>query len=329
VRRREFIEWLGSVAIAGVPIARAQQSAAPIIGYLNPGAPAEVEATGVLPAFREGLRQVGYIEGQNVAIEYRFANNDNRALPTLALELTRRNVAVIAAVGGNAPALAAKAATTTIPIVFRTSSDPVELGLVASLSRPGGNMTGVGSIVQALSGKRLQLIREIVPAATTISALVNPTSFDAEAEWKALEAVARATGVNLVRLDAGNPAEIERAFDTLVQRQSGALLAGADAFFFFQREQLVSLAARHVVPAIYHAREAVEAGGLMSYGPSNFDGHRLAGVYVGRILRGERPAQLPVEQSTRIEMFLNLKTAKALGLTITETLLATADKVIE
>jgi putative tryptophan/tyrosine transport system substrate-binding protein len=238
-------------------------------------------------------------------------------------------VAVIAAVGGSAPALAAKAATTTIPIVFRTGADPVRLGLVASLNRPGGNLTGIAAIGHSLWGKRFELIRELVPKITVAASLINQTSFDNEPEWKDYEALARPLGVRLIKLEASNPAEIERAFGVLNERQAQALLAGDDAFFYFQREQLVSLAARHRVPTIYHAREAVEAGGLMSYGQNNSDGHRRAGIYTGRILKGERPADLPVEQATRLEMLLNRKTSQTLGLAVPETLLVEADEVIE
>jgi putative tryptophan/tyrosine transport system substrate-binding protein len=327
MRRRDFVAGLGS-ALGWPALARAQR-AMPIIGYLNPGSPGEVEATDVLPAFRRGLAEVGYVEGRNVAIEYRFADQDNARLPALAKDLASRGVAVIAAVGGSAPALAAKAATTTIPIVFRTGADPVRLGLVASLNRPGGNLTGIAAIGHSLWGKRLELIRELVPQATMIGSLVNQASFDNETEWKEFEAVVKPLGIRLLRLEASNPAEIERAFGQLVDKQAQALLAGDDAFFYFQREQLVSLAARYRVPTIYHAREAVEAGGLMSYGQNNSDGHRRAGIYTGRILKGERPAELPVEQATRLEMLLNRKTARTLGVAVPETLLVEADEVIE
>src|SRR5215470_10842518 len=241
MRRREFIAGLGSAAAWQIT-ARAQQKM-PVIGYLNPASPAEAEGTGLLPAFRQGLAQVGYLERQNVTIEYRFAQNDNARLPALARELVQRGVDVIAAVGGNAPALAAKAATTTIPVVFRTGSDPVQLGLVASFNRPGGNLTGIAAIGNSLSGKRLELIREFVPTATRVAALVNQTSSDVEAEWREFEAVAKPRGVTLLRLEASNRDEIERAFAVLVERGAQALVAGSDAFFYFQREQLVSLAA--------------------------------------------------------------------------------------
>ncbi len=327
MRRRDFVAGLGSTF--GWPALARAQRAMPIIGYLNPGSPAEVEATDVLPAFRRGLAELGYIEGRNVAIEYRFANKDNARLPALAKDLASRGVAVIAAVGGSAPALAAKEATTTIPIVFRTGADPVRLGLVASLNRPGGNLTGIAAIGHSLWGKRLELIRELVPKLTMVASLINQTSFDNEAEWKDYESLIRPLGVRLIKLEASTPAEVEQAFDALVEKQAQALLAGDDAFFYFQREQLVSLAARYRVPTIYHAREAVEAGGLMSYGQNNSDGHRRAGIYTGRILKGERPADLPVEQATRLEMLLNRKTARTLGLAVPETLLVEADEVIE
>jgi putative tryptophan/tyrosine transport system substrate-binding protein len=327
MRRRDFVP--GLVSTLGYPVfARAQRSL-PVIGYLNPGSPAEVEATDVLPAFRRGLAEVGYVEGRNVVIEYRFSNHDNARLPALARELASHGVAVIAAVGGSAPALAAKAATKTIPIVFRTGADPVRLGLVASLNRPGGNLTGIAAIGHSLWGKRLELIREVVPATEVVGSLVNQASFDNEIEWRDFEAVVKPLGITLLKLEASNPSEIERAFAMLVDKRAQALLAGDDAFFYFQREQLVSLAARYRVPTIYHAREAVEAGGLMSYGQNNSDGHRRAGIYSGRILKGERPAELPVEQATRLEMLLNRKTARTLGLAVPETLLVEADEVIE
>src|ERR1700722_3498300 len=327
MRRRDFIA--GFAGTMAWPVLVRAQPTMPVIGYLNPGSPAEVEATDVLPAFRRGLAKVGYVEGRNVAIEYRFANKDNARLPALAKDLAGRGVAVIAAVGGSAPALAAKAASTTIPIVFRTGADPVRLGLVASLNRPGGNLTGISAIGHLLTGKRLELIRELVPKLSVVASLINQASFENEVEWKDFETAVQPLGISLVRVEASTPAEIDRAFGMLVEKQAQALLPGDDAFFYFQREQLVSLAARYRVPTIYHAREAVEAGGLMSYGQNNSDGHRRAGVYPGRILKGERPADLPVEQATRLEMLLNRKTARTLGLAVPETLLVEADEVIE
>jgi putative ABC transport system substrate-binding protein len=275
------------------------------------------------------LAEAGFVENKNVAIEYRWAENQNNRLPALALDLVRRRVAVIVAVGGTAPALAAKTATSTIPIVFRLGSDPVELGLVASLSRPGGNITGVASLASALSAKRFELLHELSPGPASIAALVNPTSLDPESRTREWEVAARVLGVRLVVLNASSAGEIDRAFATLVQQRIGALLAGSDALYFAQRNQLVALAARHRVLALYHAREAVEAGGLMSYGPNIPDGYRLAGTYVGRILKGEKPADLPVQQSTRLELVINLKTAKALGIDIPTSILLRADEVIE
>ena len=271
--------------------------------------------------------EAGFVEGQNVAIAYRWAENQLDRLPALAVDLVRLPAAVIVV---NAPAaIAAKDATTTVPIVFMTGSDPVKDGLVASLNRPGGNVTGVSFLVGSLGSKRLELLRQLVPRATTIGILVNLTSPEAEAERKDLQAAAQAIGQQLIILDVGSDRDIETAFATFVQRGAGALLAGSGPFLTSHREQLVALAARYTLPMTYDAREFVAAGGLMSYGTSITDAYRQVGIYTGRILKGEKPADLPVMQSTKFEFVINLKTAKSLGLEIPPTLLALADEVIE
>jgi putative ABC transport system substrate-binding protein len=332
MRRREFIAGLASAALASSSIwplaARAQQPAVPVIGFLtvNPG---RSEAGYLLPAFHRGLGEEGYAEGRNVKVLYQWAGSAYDRLPALAADLVRRRVAVIVATGGTPVALAAKSATATIPIVLAGGGDPVELGLVASLNRPGGNVTGVSFVTVPLIAKRLELLHQLVPAAATIGFLVNPRSPQVAAETKEAEKAAGILGVRLAVVNASTPDEIERAFATLAEQRIGALLSGADALFGVQHNQLAALAARHALPAIYHTRDTVEVGGLMSYGGSISDAWRLAGIYAGRILKGEKPAELPVQQSTKIEMVINLKTAKALGLTFPVTLLAVADEVIE
>jgi ABC-type uncharacterized transport system substrate-binding protein len=328
MRRREFITLLGSSVAAWPFGARAQQPAMPVIGFLSPASP---NTRGeLIAAFHQGLAEAGYVEGRNVVIEYRWAKDQNEQLPVMAADLVQRRVAVIVAIDGTAAALAAKAATPTIPIVFIVGADPVELGLVASLGRPGGNITGVGALAVGTVAKRLQLLHELVPAAAEIAFLRNPTNpYFSALETRELQAAAAVLGVRLLLLNASSPHEIEAAFANLVAQRAGAFLLGTDPFFMTARDQLVALANRHAVPAIYPFREDAAAGGLVSYGASNRDAFRLVGGYTGRILSGNKPADLPVQQVTRIEMAINLKTANALGLAVPLPLLGRADEVIE
>ncbi len=325
MRRREFIAGLGGAAAWPV-VARAQQPALPVIGYLTDWT---VEADAVpLAAFRQGLSETGYIEHRSVAIEYRWAENTKAQLPALVDDLIRRRVAVIAA-NGTPSVLAAKSATRTIPIVFMTGGDPVEQGFVASLPRPGGNLTGVTLRNREVSTKLLEYMHKLLPGETTLAFLRNPTSQVQEVQTIELQVAARTLGVRLLVVNASDPSEFEAAFATLVRERAGGLVVGGDAMLIIARDQLFAYAARHALPTIYYYRELAEAGGLMSYGASLAEIFSLVGVYTGRILKGESPADLPVQQATRIQLTINLKTAKALGLTIPETLLATADEVIQ
>ena len=327
IRRREFIVALSSAAFGRPLTARAQQSSLPKIGVLSSKSPSE-EAR-LLVRFRQGLYEIGYVEGHNVAIEYSWAENQNERLQALAADLVRRQVTVIAAVGSTPAALAAKVATTTIPIVFMTAGDPVQLGVVSSMSRPGSNMTGVASFGVEVGPKRAELLHEVVPTATTMALLINPGSpAIAESTTKQVQAAARTLGLNLQVVHASTELDFDTVFATLIQR-AGGLVISPDAFFTARAEQLAALALRHRVPAIYQYPEFTAAGGLMSYGGNLTDLYRQAGVYVGQILKGEKPADMPVQQITKVELIINLKTARALGLTIPPMLLARADEVIE
>jgi len=323
IQRRQFIAGLGSAAAWPVG-ARAQQPAMPVIGLLNGSG-----AISSIPAFRQGLAETGFVEGRNLAVVYRSAEGDVARLPGMATELVSLQVKVIAAVGGDSSVLSAKAATTTIPIVFTTGGDPVVTGLVASLNRPGGNITGVSFLSGELEAKRLGLLHELVPNATTVAVLMNPNFLDAAKHLRDVQRAGDALGLQLLILDASSERDVDLAFATLAQKRAGALLVTADAFLFSQREKLVALAAHHAMPAIYSYREFITAGGLASYSASLADAYRQGGVYTGRILRGEKPSELPVQQSTKIELVLNLKTAKALGLDVPPSLLARAEEVIE
>ena len=328
MRRREFIALLGGAAAVWPGAARAQQAATPVVGFLHPGSP-DTNADR-LRAFRLGLKDAGYAEGENVTIEFRWAESQMDRLPALAAELVRRQVAVIVVPQGTASALAAKTATTTIPIVFNVSEDPVRIGLIASLARPGGNLTGINFFSGELVSKRLELLRQLVPGAARIAVLVNPANAtNTETTLREVERAALAIGLQIVVLKASTSREINAAFATFVRERADALFVGGDAFFTSRRVQIAPLTARHAVPALYSGREYVEAGGLMSYGANITDAWRQVGVYASRILKGSKPADLPVVQPSRFELVINAETARMLRLTVPPTLLARADEVIE
>jgi putative ABC transport system substrate-binding protein len=325
MRRREFIGNLIGAAVAWPLTAGAQQSVMPVIGYLNTRAPNEDPH--VLAAFRQGLAETGYVEGRNVTIEYRWAEGHNDRLPALAADLVRHQVTVIAA--NSQATVAAKAATTTIPIVFITGGDPVQIGFVPSLSRPGGNLTGVTTLDMELGPKRLELLHELLPKAETIAALINPTFPGNEIQARELQAAARTLGLQVHVLHASTDQDITTAFANVDRLQANGLVIGNDPFFSSRIEQLAALALHHAVPAVYGYREFVTANGLMSYGTDLAANYRLAGIYVGKILKGEKPAELPVQQLMKIELVINLKTANALGITIPPLIMERADEVIE
>jgi putative ABC transport system substrate-binding protein len=327
IRRRELIVTLGSAAAAWPLATSAQQPAIPVIGFLSSVSPGPFAQN--LAAFRQGLKETGYVEGQNAIVEYRWAEGQFDRLPALAADLVSRHVAVIAATGGPPSALAAKAATTTIPVIFILASDPIKLGLVASLNRPGGNATGVSLFAVTVEPKKLELLHELVPKAVVIGVLTNPRNPNAETISKDLQTAAGKLGLQIQPVHAAAESEFDAAFTSLVQQQAGALVVAADPFFNARREELVMLAARHAIPAIYEWREFAAVGGLMSYGTVISDAYRQVGVYVGRILKGARPADLPVVQPTKFEFVINMKTAKTLGLDVPLGLSAGADELIE
>jgi putative ABC transport system substrate-binding protein len=327
MRRRQFITLLGGAAAAWPLAARGQQPAMPVIGFLN--AQSADTLTHAIAAFRQGLNETGYTEGRNVAIEWRWAEGQGDRLPALAAELVQRQVAVIASTGGDPTALAAKRATTTLPIVFTIGGDPVALGLVASLNRPGGNITGITQIAVLLDPKRLEVLHELMPGIAVVAVLRNPNNANAETQVQALQVAARTMGIELRFVGAATERDIDAAFATLAEMRIGALVVASDPFFNGRRQQIVAQATRLAVPAIFHQREFALEGGLMSYGTSVTDMYRQAAIYAGRILRGEKPADLPVQQSTKVEFVVNLRTAKRLGLTFPLPLIGRADEVIE
>jgi putative ABC transport system substrate-binding protein len=327
MKRREFITLLGGAAVAWPLAARAQQTQMPVVGFL--GSASAEPWTRFVAAFRAGLKDRGYVDGQNVAIEFRWAEGRYEHLPALAADLVRREAAVLVSTGGLPTIRAAMAATTTIPIVFTTGGDPVRLGLVASLSRPGGNVTGVNLFTAEMDAKRLGLLRDMVPALTSIAALINPNNPPAESQSKNIREAARSFGLQVHFLHASTERELEAAFSSLAQLQVGAMQVASDPFFNSRRDYVVALAARHRIPAIYEQREFAATGGLMSYGANFLDAYRQAGVYTGRILKGEKPASLPVMQSTEFEFVINLNTARALSLDVPPGVSAQADEVVE
>jgi len=328
MRRRDFITLLGGAVATAWPLAaRAQQPTMPVIGLLSSRAPSESDY--LVAAIRQGLKEAGYVEGQNVTLDFRWAEGRYDRLPAYAAELVRRPVTVIVTTGGDPAAQAAKAATAATPIVVVSGSDPVKVGLVASLNRPGGNITGVHLLLLGLGAKRLGLLYELMPAANPIGVLVNPSFADAQTQLRDVEDAAQSLGLELVVLNAGTELEIDTAFADLARQKIGAVLVVSDPFFTIRRVQIAALAARHAIPAVYELREYVAAGGLMSYGPSLAEGYRLGGIYAGKILKGAKPADLPVMQPTKFELVINLKTARTLGLTVPASLLSVADEVIE
>jgi putative ABC transport system substrate-binding protein len=327
MRRREFIGFLGSTAAMWPLAARAQQPTMPVVGFLSTRAPRETASA--LAAFHRGLKEMGYLEGQNVAIEYRWAEGQYDRLPALAADLVRRQVAVIAATGGTISSRAAKAATSTIPIVFGTGEDPLKLGLVASLNRPGGNVTGVNTFIGQMEAKRLGLLHELIPTAALVGVLLNQKSSTFATQSNDIQNAARNLGQKIHVVNASSDGDIRAAFATFARLRAAALLVGADPSFNDRHDQIVALAAQYAIPAIYELREFVSAGGLISYGTSLLEAYRQVGLYTGRILKGDKPADLPVVQSTKFELVINLKSAKALGLEVPPTLSARADEIIE
>jgi putative tryptophan/tyrosine transport system substrate-binding protein len=328
MKRREFIALLGGMAAATPFLARAQQSAMPVIGFLSNASPQSYEVR--LLAFRQGLKETGFVEGQNVAIEYRWADGDNARLPSMATDLVDRKVAVVVSAGGTPSALAARAATATIPIIFALAANPITIGLVPRLNQPGGNITGVANQNVEIGPKRLEVLRELIPKATTIGILINPTSRSAaDLFLHDLEPAARAMGMGLHILQASNDTDLEAAFASLPQLRVDALLVSPDVFFNTRSEQLAAFSLQHKVPSIYQYRRFAAAGGLVSYGSDETESYRLIGIYAGRILKGDKPGDLPVQQATKVELIVNLKTAKALGITVPLSLLGRADEIIE
>ena len=327
MRRREFISLLGGAAVAWPIAARAQQAAMPVVGFLGSRSPDD--SANLVAAFRAGLSETGFVEGRNVILEFRWAEDQYDRLPMLAADLVAHRVAVIAAAGGNPAGLAAKAATTKIPIIFLTGADPVQFGLVKSLSRPDGNLTGVAALTNTLAPKQLELLREVAPKATVAAFLVNPKNPLAESDTRDVQSAAGTTGQQILILSASNDSDLDNAFAALVQQKAGALLVQSDPFFNSRPDKIVALAARDAIPAIYQWRDFPAAGGLMSYGTDLAEAHRLVGVYTGKILKGAKPTDLPVQQLVKVQFIINLRTAKALGLNVPNTLIGRADEVIE